>query len=274
VSGKTETGTREWSVASANCLLGCSHNCRYCYAREMALRFGRIGSIEEWAKPRVNPATAKKSWGRIEGGPVMFPTSHDLLPAFLDECQETIRRILRAGNRLLLVSKPHLQVVTHLCAWMMTLRPDLAGFDLREQVQWRFTIGAMDNATLAYWEPGAPGFGERVASLQRAYRYGFSTSLSIEPMLDSSHVVELVERLDPWVSGEIWIGPMNQVRRRVVPGTDPEEIARIEAGQTPEKLWRIYDALKAHPQVRWKDGFRRILGQEGSQESGVRSRNA
>jgi len=45
--GKRRTGTREWSQHSANLFLGCEHDCRYCYARCSALRFGRIQSAEE-----------------------------------------------------------------------------------------------------------------------------------------------------------------------------------------------------------------------------------
>ena len=32
-------GTQEWSVKTVNCCTGCSHDCRYCYAKGMAVRF-------------------------------------------------------------------------------------------------------------------------------------------------------------------------------------------------------------------------------------------
>ncbi|MFH1558536.1 MAG: hypothetical protein ABII76_27365, partial [Pseudomonadota bacterium] len=78
------TGTREWSAHSANCLIGCSHDCRYCYARANAVRYGRC-TAEEWAHPRINERAMGKKWTK-QDGVVMCPTSHDILPAFLEPC--------------------------------------------------------------------------------------------------------------------------------------------------------------------------------------------
>ena len=43
------TGTHEWCDSNVNCYYGCSRNCRYCYARHMAIRFKRIEKHEDWA---------------------------------------------------------------------------------------------------------------------------------------------------------------------------------------------------------------------------------
>ena len=45
-------GTQEWSVKTVNCCTGCSHNCRYCYAKEMAVRFKQVES-KDWPLERV-----------------------------------------------------------------------------------------------------------------------------------------------------------------------------------------------------------------------------
>ena len=34
-------GTYEWAVSNANFINGCFHNCKYCYSKEMAIRFKR-----------------------------------------------------------------------------------------------------------------------------------------------------------------------------------------------------------------------------------------
>lgn len=39
-----------------------------------------------------------------------------------------------------------------------------------------------------------------------------------------------------------------------------EAIARIEAGQTDEKIREVYEALKGEPKVRWKDSVKRVVG--------------
>ena len=49
-----KTGTREWSEHSRNIFIGCAHNCRYCYAAEMAVRYGRIKSRADWPKMVIN----------------------------------------------------------------------------------------------------------------------------------------------------------------------------------------------------------------------------
>lgn len=36
-----KTGTREWADHNVNCVSGCINDCRYCYAKVMAKRFGR-----------------------------------------------------------------------------------------------------------------------------------------------------------------------------------------------------------------------------------------
>ena len=45
-------GFKDWAVHSVNCCTGCSNNCRYCYARGMAIRFKRT-TAEEWPLERV-----------------------------------------------------------------------------------------------------------------------------------------------------------------------------------------------------------------------------
>ena len=36
------SGTREWAAKTVNCCTGCSHDCLYCYAKGMAVRFGQV----------------------------------------------------------------------------------------------------------------------------------------------------------------------------------------------------------------------------------------
>ena len=52
---KKISGTKEWSIASVNCVTGCENDCRYCYARHDALtRYGgRIKSAAEWSDVKI-----------------------------------------------------------------------------------------------------------------------------------------------------------------------------------------------------------------------------
>jgi len=256
---KPISGTREWSVASVNCLTGCSHACRYCYARANALkRFRTIKTLDEWARPKLRKADVSKRRRKVDG-PIMFPTTHDILPEFLPACREVIERILRAGNRLLIVSKPHLKCIRELC---LNLR------DFREQILFRFTIGADDDKLLSYWEPGAPDFYQRVNSLHFAQYFGYATSVSIEPMLDSANVGRLIRRIEKFVTDTIWVGKLNQIRSRALDASE-EAIRAIEAGQTPERIAAIYEEWKNHPKLRWKETIKQVLGLPMADRAGL-----
>lgn len=219
---KRISGTKEWARSNVNCVDGCEHNCRYCYARAMAVRFGRR-SEDDWARMEVRQDEVDKRRTKRQGR-VMFPTTHDITPSVLTPCLEMLLKLLKAGNEVLIVSKPHLTCITAICD---------ACHEHRDKILFRFTIGAMDDRILSFWEPGAPPFAERFASLQRAYNAGFQTSVSVEPMLDSVFIVSLFRTLAPFVTDCIWIGKMNKVETRVtITSSDvAAEVQRIQAGR-------------------------------------------
>jgi DNA repair photolyase len=245
------SGTKEWSVASLNFHQGCEHRCRDCYARHMAVRFHRC-SLEDWGRTYNQPKDEPfDGFRRKYPGRVMLPTTHDLPPALLPQLRIALDVLLEKDNQILLVTKPHLETIWNICE-------QYQGW--RENIYWRFTIGAMDDRILSYWEPGAPDFTQRYRSLRTAWVAGFSTSVSIEPMLDSARIEQLVKALLPYVTDTIWIGKMNKIKLRVPADTDPAEIARIEAGQTDARIREIYLALKDHPKIRWKESVKEVVG--------------
>lgn len=255
------SGTKEWSLESVNILLGCAHRCRYCYARADALRRGQIPNLDVWGRSYLTLREREvRKRRKNAGGTVMFPSTHDILPGFIEPTLTVIGKVLEAGNRILIVSKPHLPCIEAICR-------TFEGY--RARILFRFTIGAMDDRLLKYWEPGAPPFEERLASLRHAYQQGFATSVSCEPMLDSEHVITLFFTLAPYVTDSIWIGKMNGIDYRVEPGTAPQAIQQIRDGQTEERIRAIYAALKDEPKVRWKESFKRSLGLDLAEKPGL-----
>ena len=269
--GNRRTGTREWSEHSVNCCLGCSHGCLYCYARYAALhpRWGKpqIGSGADWGIERPFPQAARPPRRSPYPGVVMFPTTHDITPGNLDACQNTLARLLEAGNQVLVVSKARRD-------GLGPLLPLLAGH--KGQVEVRISIGALDERLRAFWEPGAPPFAERVAILKQFHAAGVPTSVSCEPLLDPPAARQLVEWVQPYVSGTIWIGMANKLRFRTAWMFDPDlmtgesllqdlrrEIERLEAWQTPEKVRQVYESVKDNPKIRWKDSYRVALAKQG-----------
>jgi len=247
---ETVSGTKEWAQHNVNCWLGCEHRCRYCYARANALRFKQIESTGEWGlgynrRNATNPPFGKKYPGRV-----MFPSTHDITPRTLGRCYGTLCRLLEAGNDVLIVSKPHREVIEWLCAALS---------HYRDQITWRFTLGAMEPETLAYWEPGAPPPAERLYCLAHAFYGGYRTSVSCEPLLTGDYM-RLFDAVEPYVTDTIWFGRLNRLRNNVIPGTDEERIRQVEHWQADGVIRCIFADLQDEPKVRWKESYKKVLG--------------
>jgi DNA repair photolyase len=263
---KAKTGTREWSASSVNCMIGCENDCLYCYAKQQAIRFGRA-TPESWSKPRPNLEVVGKRFGKRRGR-VMFPTTHDITLENLPHCKMVIRSLLRAGNQVLIVSKPNPLVIELLCNLLMLAYVN-SDHDPREQVLFRFTIGSSDSETLQFWEPHAPTYEQRLYALMWAHRHGWQTSVSMEPLLDvhPRRVRALVRAVDPYVTDTIWLGTMNHGRARVtmnMGGMRDGVLMKIRELEVGEKfLHALVSSLGDNPKLRWKDSIQKALGMKG-----------
>ena len=248
---KTHTahGTKEWADTTINCCNGCPHNCRYCFAKFMALRFKR-NTDDGWGTCLVRQHDIIKKHKKYQGL-VMFPSSHDITPDNYDACRQVLGNLLKAVNQVLIVSKPHLDVIEAICS-------DFIQF--RSQILFRFTIGATDDAILRRWEPGAPSYTERKDSLRLAFQSGFETSVSIEPMLDPIHIDELFAQLEPYVTETIWIGKLNYLGRIIIDSKEIEwELNRLKTAQCDANIMKIYARLNGHPKISWKDSIKKVV---------------
>jgi len=252
-------GTKEWVKKTVNCCTGCSHDCRYCFARSMAVRFRQL-SPEEWKNERVRWKDVEKDYGHYDGM-VMLPSSHDITPTNFDACFTVLKKLMEAGNRALVVSKPHLECIAKICDEME---------QYKSQILFRFTIGACDNEILSFWEPNAPRYEERKAALKYAFEKGYETSVSTEPMLDSDHIEDLVSELLPFVTDAMWIGTMNHLHRIEINDEAVEmAIRKIQAGQTEERIKAIYERLKGNQKIKWKAEIKKIVGLPQAEKPGM-----
>ena len=253
----TKSGTREWAQSTVNLQTGCEYSCLYCFARYDAYRYKRIADPNAWERPVYHPERLDVTVGQRDGT-LMFPSTHDITRNNWLPCVEFARRLLEAGNRLLLVSKPDLAV------WR-GVRASLEGH--KAHVLLRFTITHLDPEIGRFWEPGAPPVSERLIALEEAHRAGWQTSVSIEPLLEPERVEALVKKVERFVSETIWIGAARLLGQRTAwcQGLEglSQEIARIEAGQTVPAMMGIYEALKHNPLIRWKDSYHNALGLGG-----------
>jgi hypothetical protein len=183
----------------------------------------------------------------------MFPTVHDITPFYLEAAVATLRRLLHAGNHVLLVSKPHRQCIERICAEVN---------QFKDRLLFRFSIGSLREELASFWEPGAPSISERVGCLKFAFDAGFRTSVSMEPMLDGVEDAECTFfALESLVNDKIWIGRMNKIDQRVRLG-DPEIQAacdRVKKAQTDTQILKLVGKLHGHAKVAWKDSIRNVI---------------
>jgi DNA repair photolyase len=255
------SGTQEWAAYNVNIQDGCEHDCLYCYAKAMAIRFKRA-TPTSWKQPKIRPRDLARTFTKRTGR-IMFPTAHDITDRNLDACLEVLTRMLAAGNEVLIVSKPRLTCVYYLCN---ELNP------FRDQILFRFSIGSTDNNVLSYWEPGASSYNERFASLQLAFALKYQTSVSGEPMLDGTPDV-LVADVRPYVTDSVWLGKINRLRQ-ILPINCPRNQDVVRSGdvltesQSDKNIRSLYNRLRKDPLIKWKDSIKSVLNLRRPTSSG------
>ena len=242
---KITSGTKEWADHNINCIKGCANNCRYCYAKMTAKRFGRC-TEESWKNIEIRNDMVEKNFKKFNGR-VMFPSSHDIvdIPEVKVACFTVIEKLLEVGNELLITTKPKPSIIKEI----------IERFNFyKSKMQFRFTITSNNEQLLSFWEPNAPTFEERLESLIYAYKKGFKTSVSIEPFLDYEPQ-RLVKELAPYVTESIWLGPMNYIPRNNIPEEDTSQYEKIRKNYEISHLKEIYEELKDFPKMRFKDSM-------------------
>lgn len=247
---KITSGTKEWAEKNINCVKGCANNCRYCYAKMMAKRFGRC-TEDTWKNMEIRPAAMTKSYRKYDGR-VMFPSSHDIvdIPEIKDACFIVLEKLLKANNEVLVTTKPCLSITKEIIDQFRNYKP---------QIQFRFTITSMKNELLSFWEPNAPPYEERLESLILANKEGFKTSVSVEPFLDKVPQ-HLISEVAPYVTESIWIGPMNYIPRNNISEEDQPKYDELRENINVSHLKEIYEDLKNFPRIMFKDSMKIKLG--------------
>lgn len=261
-SGKQPHGTQEWAVHNVNIQLGCEHDCKYCYAKCMAIRFKR-STDRTWKRSQILRDKVTSRYGK-KSGRIMFPTTHDITPTNVNECVAVLRKMLEAGNDVLVVTKPDLSCVKKLCREFA---------DFRKQILFRFTIGSANDDVLQYWEPNAPKYDERLNSLKWAFHHAFSTSVSSEPMLDQS-MGTLVSAVRPYVTDAIWLGRVNQLGSAIAincpkDATAAKNARELLAAHNDEWIEALYKRYCRDKKIKWKDSIKKVVGLKRPSQKGL-----
>jgi DNA repair photolyase len=250
-------GTKEWAPVSLNFIAGCGNSCKYCFAKASSTKYKK-GNAANWKNEQVRQHDLQKKIKKYDSM-VMFPSTHDIRPEHLEESIIFLGKILKTGNEVLVVTKPHLQCIRRICQEFESYK---------DKIIFRFTIGSADDSVLKFWEPNAPSFTERFDSLKYAYGSGFQTSVSCEPMLDNK-IEAVVEKVLPYVTETVWIGKANYLIGKTGRGrldfngeNDPITLARAKElieWQSNENILKLYDLYKDNPQIRWKESISKVI---------------
>jgi hypothetical protein len=139
---ETKGGRHEdWTLSknNVNICTGCENDCLYCYSKSMAQKWKQV-KRGQWSNMRIRQADIDKP-RKLHDGLVGFPTSHDITPANLNGYIEVLGKLLRVGNEVLIITKPHLDCIKAICN---------ASLFFKDKILFRFTIGAMDNSILGF----------------------------------------------------------------------------------------------------------------------------
>jgi DNA repair photolyase len=246
---KRKTGTREWADSNYNIGIGCSNGCLYCYAKTNAERF-KLVAEGDWTTERIKnklPAVTKRE------GWVMFPTTHDITPFYLDTAVLALKSLLEAGNKVLIVSKPNITSICEICDKFEKYK---------DNILFRFSIGTRDETKTKLWEPGAPLPMERYDCLKYAFLKKYATSVSMEPFLGNvEDALTTFNAVEPFVTDKIWIGKMNKIDIRVKKSSPEIETAcnEVFANQTDDNIMWLVNELRNHPKIEWKDSIKEVI---------------
>lgn len=172
VIGKTNVEYGKWALTPAE---GCAHNCRFCYARLMAKRFGRIKSDGEWADPKLVAnamelleEALRKNDDQIDSVHFSFWTDPfmDGYPEVGQSSMALIKRVNEEGIPCTVLTKGRLPI-------------ELLGLDPRNE--YGITLVSLDEGYRRVWESGATPLQDRLNSLYEIHRGGGRTWVSIEP---------------------------------------------------------------------------------------------
>ena len=166
----------EYGDYTMNHVQGCAHGCKYpCYAMQMAKRFGKASSYDEWCQPVLVSNTLElldkeipRLKGRIKHVQLCFTTD-----AFMYGYEDVRELTLNAIKRLnsddipcVVLSKGVLPI-------------ELA--DLSRKNVYGITLVSLDEHYRERCEPGAAPYGERIHALKKLHDAGCRTWVSMEP---------------------------------------------------------------------------------------------
>lgn len=260
-------GTKEWADDNFNTHYACNHGCWYCYAWCEAYQ-RRRSYWENWGKKMERRKYSNKAWiTRKNGYTIMYPTTHDIVPEIMHVSFQAIRNMLKANINVLVVSKPHIEVIESIIDEFSDYREG------QPKITLRFSISTNNNELIDFWERGAPKYEERLKCLKIAFKNGFNTSVSMEPFFPAKkdkkltrieNFISLVNQLLKNVRGTLWIGMMNHVPVNVQRGVnlnmqEKKMIQDLNKFYRFENIYKLMLTLHSNNKIKWKESIKKKM---------------
>ena len=166
----------EYGDYTINHVEGCAHGCNYpCYAMQMAKRFGKIKTYEEWCEPKlvvnaleILDKEIPKLKNKIQSVQLCFST--DPFMFGYDEVSNMSTEIIRKLNK----NAIKCSVLTK-----GILPASLANFS--GENEYGITLVSLSEEFRTKMEPYSAPFHDRIAALRTLHDLGCKTWVSIEP---------------------------------------------------------------------------------------------
>jgi DNA repair photolyase len=244
------TNTKQWARYTINLFTGkCKNGCIYCYRNADIARFKQ--SPEMVIKTEFLTKDFRK-----RNDLTMYPSSHDIRFDMIEHHLAFLKNFLRSGSNILVVSKADMVCFRMLCN---ELKP------FKEQIEFRITIGSFSNDVIRFYEPNAPSLFSRLHSLIHAHRVGYKTSLSIEPMLDKNPE-QIVEKVSPFISENIWIGKMNLAKVRLTLNGHADKWPQVQElvnwQANDQNILELVQRLSKYHKIKWKDSIQKVIDED------------
>ena len=168
----------EYGDYTLNYVSGCSHGCKYpCYAMQMAKRFGKIKSYDEWLKPKL-------AYNTLEILDKELPRLKDKI-RFVHMCFTTDPFMVGYPE----VSQLSLEVIKKINDYNLPVEVLTKGVYPKEVINvsrhsdniFGISLISLDEDFRVEYEPYSAMYEERINSLKYLHKAGLKTWVSIEP---------------------------------------------------------------------------------------------
>ena len=193
---------REYSELAINLYTGCSHKCKYCYCPAIMRK-----SLDDWA---ANPKARTNILKQFENDCKKLTTEEkkkELLFCFMSDPYQDDESAFITGQALLICEKYELKNVQVLTKAGFRA---IQHFPILKRNGWKFgsTIIFRTEKLRQEWEPGAPSIESRYEAVKEAKKQGIKNWVSIEPVVDASEALKVMQDLKPYV--DLWkVGKLN-----------------------------------------------------------------